>query len=101
MPKFFLAFRGGMPKSPEEGQKMMSDWNSWMNELGPALIDKGAGFGKSRFLDQPQHEAKSGDALSGYSVVDAADIDAALAIAGKNPIFSLGGTIEVAELMQM
>lgn len=101
MPKFVLAFRGGMPKSPDEGQKMMTDWNAWMAELGPALVDKGAGFGKSHFLTGPGSEGKAGDALSGYSLVEAKDTDAALAMARKNPIFSLGGTIEVAECMQM
>lgn len=101
MPKFILAFRGGMPSSPEEGQKMMTDWNAWMDEFGPALIDKGAGFGKSRFLAAPDKEQKSGDPLSGYSVIEALDIEAALDMARKNPIFSLGGTIEVAEMMQM
>lgn len=101
MPQFILAFRGGMPKSPEEGQKMMTDWNAWMDGLGPALIDKGAGLGKSRFLAAPDREQKSGDPLSGYSIVEASDIDAALDMARKNPIFSLGGTIEVAETMRM
>lgn len=101
MPKFILAFRGGMPKSPEEGQKMTTDWNAWMDQLGPALIDKGAGFGKSRFLAAPDREQEPGDPLSGYSVVEASNIDAALDIARKNPIFLLGGTIEVAEMMQM
>lgn len=101
MPKYILAFRGGMPKSPEEGQKMMTEWTAWMDDLGDSLVDRGAGFGKSRFLTGPEQEAPSGDPLSGYSVVEAADIDAALEIAGRNPIFSLGGTIEVAEQMSM
>ncbi|EKF19388.1 hypothetical protein [Nitratireductor pacificus] len=101
MPRFILAFRGGMPKSPEEGQKMMTDWNGWMEALGSSLVDKGAGFGKSRFLSRPGREEKAGDPLSGYSVVEAPDIEAALKIAGRNPIFALGGTIEVAECLQM
>lgn len=101
MPKFILAFRGGMPKSPEEGQKMMAQWNAWMAAVGIALVDKGAGFGKSRFLTGPNQEGKAGDPLSGYSIVEAADADAAVELARKNPIFALGGSIEVAELMQM
>ena len=101
MPRFILAFRGGMPKSPEEGQKMMTDWNGWMDGLGSSLVDKGAGFGKSRFLTGQDREEKTGDPLSGYSVVEASDIDAALDMARRNPIFALGGTIEVAECLQM
>ena len=101
MANFVLVFRGGMPKSPEEGQKMMTDWNAWMAGLGAALVDKGAGFGKSRFLIGAGIEGKIDGAVSGYTVISAPDIEAALAIASKNPIFNLGGTIEVAEAMQM
>lgn len=101
MPKYLLAFRGGMPKTPEEGQKMMADWNAWIAALGPAMIDTGAGLGKSRFLTGPDTEGSVPGALSGYSVIEADDFDAALGLAGKCPIFSAGGTIEVAEAMQM
>lgn len=101
MSKFFLAFRGGMPKTPEEGQKMMADWNAWVASLGPAMLDPGAGFGKSRLLTAPGSEAAAVGALSGYSIIDAPDIDEALRLAGKCPIFALGGTIEVAPCIQM
>ena len=90
-----------MPKSPEEGQKMMTDWNAWMASLGSALIDPGVGLGKSRYLTAPGVEGTVTGPLSGYSLIEAADIDAALTLAGKNPIFSLGGTIEVAPVMEM
>ena len=76
MSRFVLVFRGGMPKTPEEGEKMMTDWNAWMGELGDALIDPGAGLGKSRFLTGPGKEEVAGDPLSGYSVIEAADIEA-------------------------
>ena len=101
MPKYVLVFRGGMPKSPEEGQKMMTDWNAWIGDCGAAMTDTGAGVGKSRYLTAPGTEGVCPSPVSGYSVVEAKDIDAALAIAGKCPIFSAGGTIEVAEAMQM
>lgn len=100
MSQYLLAFRGGMPKSPEEGAKMMEAWNTWMGGLGDALVDPGAGLGKSRFLTGPGKEESAGDPLSGYTVVEATDIEAALEIAGRNPIFSLGGTIEVAEQLK-
>lgn len=101
MPSYILAFRGGMPKNPEEGQKMMTAWNAWATDLGASLTDPGAGCGKSRFLAAPDREAECPAPISGYSVVEAANIEAALDIARRNPIFSLGGTIEVAEAMRM
>ena len=101
MANFVLVFRGGMPKSPQEGEKMMKDWNAWVASIGSAMVDKGAGLGKSRFLLGPGKEGKIDGAVSGYTIISAPDIDAALAIASKNPIFDLGGTIEVAEAMAM
>ncbi|NVK34876.1 MAG: hypothetical protein HWE23_10380 [Rhodobacteraceae bacterium] len=101
MARFVLAFRGGMPKTPEEGQKMMEEWTRWSEGLGTALVDKGAGFGKSRWLMASDKQGRGSDPLSGYTVVEAADIEAALDLARPNPIFSLGGSIEVAEAMQM
>jgi hypothetical protein len=101
MPSFVLAFRGGMPKSPEEGQKMMADWNAWIAALGPKMTDKGAGFGKSRYLTSAKTEGPCPSPLSGYSLVEAGDIEAALDLARGCPIFALGGTVEVAEAMQM
>jgi len=101
MPKYVLAFRGGMPKSPEEGQKMMTDWNAWVADLGPAMVDPGAGLGASRFLTGPGQEGRIEGPLSGYSVIMADDMDAALALAGKCPIFDLDGTIEVAPWLDL
>ena len=101
MTRYILAFRGGMPNSPEEGEKMMQEWIAWMDGLGEALVDPGAAMGKSRFLTGPGKEEAAGDPLSGYSVIEADDIDAALEIAGRNPIFSLGGSIEIAEQIKM
>lgn len=101
MPDFILAFRGGMPKTAEQGQQMMADWTAWMEALGSALVDKGAGLGKSRCLISREKEAACENPLSGYSVISAPNIEVAMEIASKNPIFDLGGTIEVAETMGM
>lgn len=90
-----------MPKNSEEGRRMMAEWNGWMEQIGSHLVDRGAGFGNSRFLSAPDREEKAGDPLSGYSLVEAVNIEAALDMARKNSIFSVGGTIEVAECIQM
>ena len=101
MSHYLLAFRGGMPKSPEEGEKMMEAWNAWMGELGDALVDPGTGLGKSRFLTGPGKEDTAGDPLSGYSVIEAADMDAATEIARGCPTLANGGSVEVAETIDM
>ena len=101
MAKFFLAFRGGKPSSPEGFERMGEAWMGWMSALGGALSEKGAGFGMSRFLTAPDREEACAEPLSGYSIVEAADIEAALDLARSNPIFEFGGTIEVIPAMEM
>jgi hypothetical protein len=39
--------------------------------------------------------------MSGFSVVMAADIDAALEMAKRCPFLDIGGTLEVAEMLEM
>ncbi len=101
MPRFLYVFRGGMPKTPEEGQKMMTDWNAWLTDLGDAVENPGAGVGKSRFVTGDGKDTSDAHPVSGFMLVHAEDIDEAVAFARKCPIFSADGTIEVAEAMQM
>lgn len=101
MSKFIYIFRGGMPDTPEAGQKMMTDWNNWLAGMGDAVSDRGAAMGKSSFLDAKGNEAAAGDPVSGFMIVEAADLPAALRHAKACPIFSAGGTIEVAQALEM
>lgn len=43
MPKFLLGYHGGggMPATPEEGEKVMKAWNDWFGKLGGAVVDGG------------------------------------------------------------
>ncbi|WP_193336518.1 YciI family protein [Devosia beringensis] len=101
MSKFIFVFRGGMPDSPEAGQKMMTEWNAWLAGMGKAVLDPGAGLGKSSFLDADGKTAPVGDPVSGYMLVEADSMATALMHAKTCPIFSARGTIEVAETMVM
>lgn len=101
MSKFIYIFRGGMPDTPEAGQKMMTDWESWLSGMGSAVADRGAAMGKSSFLDAEGNEAAAGDPVSGFMVVEATDLAEALRHAKACPIFSAGGTIEVAPSLEM
>jgi len=49
MPKFLFAFHGGgMPETPEEGEKAMAKWNAWYHSMGEAVADGGAPVGMSK-----------------------------------------------------
>jgi hypothetical protein len=104
MPKFLFAYHGGHPpKSPEEGQAHMKNWMDWMDGLGDAVVDRGLPVGKSKTVGSGGVTDDGGsNPLSGISIVQADTMDAALEMAKISPhITGMGGTIEVAEAMDM
>ncbi len=103
MPKFVFAYHGGAkPATPEEGQKVMAAWMKWFEGIGPAVIDGGNPVGLSKTVSA-NGVADNGGAnpISGYSLIDAASMDKAVEIARGCPILASGGSVEVAEAMQM
>ena len=104
MPKFmFIYHGGGRPETPEEGKKVMAAWNAWMGGIGDDLLDGGSPAGMSKTVTATGVEDNGGaNPVSGYTLINAADIDAACAIAKGCPILESGsGTVEVAEAMEM
>ncbi len=103
MAKFMFAYHGGgMPETPEEGEKVMAAWREWMGNVLDAFVDAGAPLGRSKTVSSGGVADDGGaNPISGYSIVEAADMDAALAMAKGCPIMDSGGSVEVAEAMDM
>ena len=104
MPKFIFAYHGGgRPETPEEGAKEMAKWKAWMAKHADALSDPGAPVGMSKTVSSSGVADNGGaNPLSGYTLVEAADVDAACEIAKGCPILAEGkGSVEVAPIMEM
>lgn len=103
MPKFVFAYHGGeKPETEEEGAKAMAAWGAWMEKHGKDLVDPGNPVGMSKTVTANGVENNGGsNPLSGYTLVNATDMDAALAIAKDCPILQHGGTVEVVEAIDM
>ncbi len=102
MPKYIFAYHGGeRPENPEEGAKHMARWKAWVEGLGTAVVNPGTPLGKSKTVSS-SGVANDGGAnpLSGFSIVRADSLDAAVEIAKGCPYLEFG-TIEVAEVMEM
>lgn len=103
MPNYIIAYRGGKkPESPEEGETHMNRWKAWVADLGNAAVNPGTPLGKSHIVstDGVSDDGDS-NAMSGFSVVKADSIEAALDMARACPFLDTGGTLEVAEMMEM
>lgn len=104
MPKFIFAYHGGgMPDTPEEGEKVMAAWNKWYGEMGSAVVDGGGPVGMSKTVTSGGVSDNGGaNPLSGFTVVSANDLDAAAKMAKGCPILDAkDGSVEVAEMMEM
>ena len=104
MPKFMFAYHGGkMPKTEAEIAAEMHRWSEWMKGLGDALVDPGNPVGMSKTVSI-DGVANNGGAnpVSGYSLVMADNMNAALSMAAEYPMVTQGhGSIEVAETHDM
>ena len=110
MKDFLFLFRGGTaPTSPEEGQKRMQRWTSWIEGLAKAGKFK-SGFplesggkvvsGPNKLVtDGPFPESK--EVVGGYLIVTADDLAGAVEISKGCPIFGEGGGVEVRAIMPM
>lgn len=103
MPKYILAYHGGKkPESPEEGAEHMAKWEAWADGLGDSLINRGTPLGKSKTVNSNGVTDGGGaDPLMGYSVLEAENIDDAVKMVEGSPHINFGGTMVVAEMMEM
>jgi len=103
MSSFVFAYHGGKtPESPEEGAEQMAKWNAWVGGLGDAVVNPGTPLGKPKTVSSGGVSDDGGsNPLLGFSIVKADSMDAALEMAKACPTLEIGGTIEVAEVMEM
>jgi len=95
MKKFlYLYFGGNPPKSPDEGKAQMQAWMTYFGKMGDKIVDGGAPIGPQKSVGaHPQVR------VGGYSLVNAASLDEAVALTEGHPHVKFGGSIEVCETM--
>jgi hypothetical protein len=103
MAKFLLIYRESTElrsrPSPEEMQRLAAAWGAWMKKFSSEIVPGGDGLKPSGRLvkaevvtDGPYAEAK--EVIVSFTIIQAADYDAAVAIARECPP---GHTIEIRE----
>lgn len=88
------------PESKEQGQEDQAKWMKWMQDLGDKIVNPGTPLGKSMIIS-PDGVKEAGDkGITGYSVVEADSLEAAIEMAKDCP-YLLMGNLEVAEMKSM
>jgi hypothetical protein len=104
MAKFLYVYHGGKaPTDPAEQKKVMDAWGAWFGSMGSAVIDGGNPVGKSSTVKPDGSLADGGgtNPASGYSLIEASSLDDAHKKAKGCPLLKSGGTIEIAQAMDM
>jgi hypothetical protein len=101
MANFVLLYSGGsMPESEAEQAAVMQAWGVWFGGLGSALVDGG-----NPFTPTAKHIASNGTVsdgpvgtmATGYSIIKAESLGAAVEMARGCPLLKDGGQISVYE----
>jgi hypothetical protein len=105
MPKFMMIYKGEATDmadmTEEQAAGVMAKWGAWIEKVGPALADIGTPFGPGASVVD-DGSAGTAATLTGYSIVEAADLAGATALADGHPYLSEGKgnyAMDIFELM--
>lgn len=101
MAKFLLLYSGGkMPETGAESAAVIGAWTAWYTGLGSAVVDPGNPFtpmGKSIASDGKVSDVPPAAMASGYTILEAGSLDAAVMMARGCPVLQGGAQISVFE----
>jgi hypothetical protein len=103
MPDYMITYLGGnKPSSPEEGKKHFSKYMEWLSSLGESAVSPANPL-KDTSTVSPDGSVTAGGAttMSGFTIIRADSMDAALSVAKTCPFLDIGGSLEVSELLPM
>lgn len=99
MANFLLVYHGGsMPDTEAQQAEGMKAWDAWFQRLGEAVVDGGNPASQTKVIGTDGSVTAGGPTSpSGYSIIKADGIDAAVALAKGCPVLQGGAMIEVVE----
>lgn len=104
MTKYVLTYHGGagMAEDPAEVERIMAAWGAWFAEMGDAVVDGGNPLGDAVTIasDGGTSSGRSVD-VTGYSIISADSLDAAVALGKGCPVLEGGGSVQVSEAIEM
>lgn len=105
MANYLLLYSGGtMPEDEAEMKKGLQEWTDWYNRLGKAVVDEGKPFtpqARSITSNGKISEGPVDCMASGYTIIQADSLEAAVMLARGCPILKSEGNISVYETFDM
>ncbi len=103
MKQYVLVYLGGNhPTNQEEARRHHMKYVEWLTSLGEALVIPTIPLKDTNTISSDGTIKEGGSsAMSGFSVIKADSMQAALSIAQACPFLEIGGSLEVSEMMQI
>ncbi len=103
MTQYVIVYFGGdEPESQEAGQAHFSAYMAWLDSLGSAVVSPANPMRNIHSITRANGTVSHGESgMSGYTIIDVADIETALEMASRCPFLDVNGRLEVAELANM
>lgn len=99
MARFLITYyAGNMPSDPVFIADARRAFMRWAEQAGPALADVGAPVRSATTITgDGARDGVAGEPLMGWSVLEAADSDAAVRLVRDHPFISRGGVVQICE----
>ena len=103
MTQFVLVYLGGnQPSSPEEANKHFSKYMEWLSSLGDSVVIPTIPLKDTTTVSSDGTVREGGSsAMSGFTILKADSMEAAISIAQACPFLEIGGLLGGAEMMEM
>lgn len=104
MTNYVLLYTGGtMPETEADRTAVMEAWGAWYAKLGPAVVDGGNPLGAATSITAKgvSDGPVSSPQITGYTIISADSLGAAVDLARDHPHVKHGGQVSVHETFQM
>ena len=103
MPQYLIVYLGGdQPSSPEAGKQNFAKYMEWLSALGEAAVSPANPLKNTQTVHPDGSVTPGGQTtMSGFTIIEAGSMEAALTIAKDCPFLEINGKLEVSELMKM
>ncbi len=103
MSNFVLVYTGGANPDTADSDAIMAEWGAWYGKMGEAIVDGGKPFAESKTVGAKgvSAGAASSPAATGYTVIEADSLDAAVSSVKDHPHIKHGGEVSVYATIDM
>lgn len=101
MTKFLFVYHAPMspadaaPADPAQMQAVMDQWMAWAGKVGDGMVDFGTPLANGVRVAADGSTSPSTREVAGYSLIEADDLDGALALAKDHPHLNMPGGCEI------